>query len=268
MSSRVMLWVWFFCCMCAMSYVRGNKLVLGSTQSGKSWGEIPSILDAADDGVGICVLDPHEKSLAWNVLGHLLARGHKQRILCDNLGEEHPLKYRFLVRSRAQNPMVRAKENFQQAEQFGELLLRRREQQSLAVSPQTEEWVLKAVLFLLNQPLDYSAADLRYALQPGHAKFENFLRACTEPDVTFEFERIASGEIKPGQYAAARRLIEGVCGSPSFIVRCGTFFDVGAFLDRGGILLVEGGNVSQPVLQTILGSLCMQVIHHVRTRLR
>ncbi len=252
-----------------MTYRQGNKLVTGSTQSGKSWSEIPCICEAAEAGLGVCVLDPHEKSLAWNTLGHLIAEGHKNRIIWDNLGElERTPMFRFLSRSQSKNPIVRLKEHHQQAEQFGELLTRRRDQQSLATSPQTEEWVLKATLLLLNQPHSYPASDLRFALQPGHPKFERLLRECSDPDVTFEFDRVASREIKPGQYVAARRLIEGVCGSPTFIVRCGTSFDLGSFFDNGGILLVEGGNVSQPVLQTILGSICMQVIQHVRTRSR
>lgn len=253
-----------------MTYRRGNKLVCGSTQSGKSWSEVPAICDAADDGsIGICIEDPHQQSLGWNALAHLVAGGHRKRIIWDNLGElEKTPKFRFLNRSHSKNPIVRLKEHYQQAEQFGELLTRRRDQQSLSSSPQTEEWVLKAALLLLNQPYDYPASDLRFALQPGHPKFERLLRECTDPDVTFEFTRVASREIKSGQYVAARRLIEAVCGSPSFIVRCGTSFDLGAFLDDGGILIIEGGNVSQPVLQTILGSVCMQVIQHVRTRIR
>jgi len=251
------------------AYRKGNKVSIGSTQSGKSWGEVSDILAAADEypRVGICVLDPHQKSLAWNCLGHLVANGHKNRIIYDNLGElDLTPKYRFLKRCGSANPIVQAKEHYQQAEQFGELLTRRREQQSLAGSPQTEEWVLKATLLLLNQPFDYPASDLRYCLQPGHPKFARLFRDVTDEDVKFHFEGVASGKIKPGQYAAARRLIDGVCGSPSFVVRCGTSFDLGSFLDKGGILLVEGGNVSQPVMQTILGSISIQVIQHVRTR--
>ena len=157
-------------------------------------------------------------------------------------------------------------ENRQQAEQFAELLCRRREMQSLATSPLTEEWTLKACLLLLNQPCDHPAADLRYAFRIGHPTFERLVRECTEQDIRFEFDRIACGAIKPGQYAAAQRLINAVCDAPAFIARCGSTFDFGSFLDNRGILLVEGGAVSQPVLQTILGSIILQTIHYVRTR--
>lgn len=251
-------------------YRKGNKLTVGSTQSGKSYSEVPDILAAAADRrISIVVADPHARSLARNALGHLIARGHKSRIIWDQLDElRYTPKYRFFTRSRATNSLLRAKENHQSAEQFAELLCRRREMQSLASSPQTEEWTLKATLFLLNQPYDFLGSDLRYALRPGHPTFERLKRTCTEPDLSFEFDRVARGEIKPGQYAAAQRLINGVCDAPSFIARCGTSFDLSAFLDNYGILLVEGGDVSQPVLQTILGSIILQTIQYVRARPR
>jgi hypothetical protein len=251
-------------------YRAGNKLTTGSTQSGKSYAEVHDIIAAAETRkVGIVVCDPHKNSLARNALSHLVARGHKRRILWDQLDElEHTLKYRFLIPSRAASPVRRAHENRQQAEQFSELLCRRREVQSLATSPLTEEWTLKACLLLLNQPHDYPAADLRYAFRVGHPTFERLVRDCTEHDVRHEFEQIACGVIKPGQYNAAARLINAVCDAPAFIARCGWALDFGSFLDNGGILLVEGGAVSQLVLQTILGSIGLQTIHYVRTRAR
>jgi hypothetical protein len=249
-------------------YRRGNKLTVGSTQSGKSYAEVHDILAAADSrGVAIVVCDPHKNSLSRHALGHLVARGHRQRILWDQLDElDHTLKYHFLMRSHSGNPARRAHENRQQAEQFSELLCRRREVQSLATSPLTEEWTLKAVLLLLNQPHDYPAADLRHAFRLGHPKFEKMRRDCTDPDIQYEFEQIACGAIKRGQYAAAQRLINAICESPAFIVRCGSAFNLDCFLDNRGILLIEGGAVSQIVLQTILGSVILQTIHYIRTR--
>src|SRR5438045_1425085 len=116
------------------SYRRGNKLVVGSTQSGKSYAEVHDVLAAADgrnsaDGrkISIIVEDPHKNSLARRSLEQLIARGHKGRVLWDQLDEpERGLKYRFILRSRATNPVHRAHENRQQAEHFAELLCRRR----------------------------------------------------------------------------------------------------------------------------------------------
>jgi hypothetical protein len=69
-------------------HIRGNKLVTGSTQSGKSYSELHDILAAADERrIAIVVLDPHRGSLAYNALQHLVARGHASRIIWDSLGD-------------------------------------------------------------------------------------------------------------------------------------------------------------------------------------
>lgn len=118
-------------------YRKGNKVTIASTQSGKSYAEAHDVLAAAtvQPPMGIVVTDPHSRSLARNALHHLVSRGQSHRIIWDELDElERTPKYRFLTRSRAANLLLRAKENHQQAEQFTELLCRRREQQSLAAS--------------------------------------------------------------------------------------------------------------------------------------
>lgn len=251
-----------------MIYERGNCLITGSTQSGKTFSEILAVLSAALIGLGIVVLDPHRGSLAWNVLQQLVAHGLQHRIIWDSLEElVYAPKYRFLKRSTAAHPLVRANENQQEAERFAELLCRRRGQDSLASNPLTEQWVMLAVLFLLNQPHDRPASDLRFALRPDRTReFQRLLGNCTDADIRFEFEKVASGEVKPGQYSSAQRLINAVCDSPAFIARCGTTWDLGTFLEGGGILLVEGGNVSPLVMQTILGSISLQTMHYVRAR--
>jgi hypothetical protein len=251
-----------------MSHRKGHKLAVGSTQSGKSYSELHDLLaTAADRRTSIVVTDPHARSLARNALMHLVARGHRARIIWDQLDElRRTPKYRFLPRSHAGHALERAKENHQIAEEFTELLCRRRETQSLATSPLLEEWTMKAILLLLNQPHEHPASDLRYAFRVGHPTFQRLVRDCQHPDVRYDFEQIAERVIKQGQYSGAARLINAVCDAPSFIGRCGTAFQLPRFLDNHGILLVEGGPVSQPVLQTILGSIILQTIHYVRTR--
>jgi len=71
-----------------MAYRTGNKIVIGTTQYGKSYHELREILDAADEGnIAIIVCDPHRRSLAWNCLQHLVARGHTHRIIWDSLDD-------------------------------------------------------------------------------------------------------------------------------------------------------------------------------------
>ena len=244
--------------------------MVGSTQSGKSYSEIHELLEAADSGeVAIVCIDPHPRSLAWNALQQLIARGHTNRVIWDSLDElENTPKYQFLTPSRARNALVRAKENHQQAEQFAKLLCRRRDQQSLASSPMTEEWTLKAAMLVLNQPHDHAASKVRFALMPDHHEFKRLHSMCSDPETLYDFDKVASGEIRPSQYAAAKRLIDAVCGAPSFVARCGTAFNLPAFFEKCGILLIQGGNVGQLVMQAVMGSVILQAINYARTRFR
>lgn len=247
---------------------RGNKLTVGSTQSGKSYSEVHDILAAAADGrSAIVVIDPHACSLARNSLQHLVARGHQARIIWDQLDEvRRTPKYRFLLRSTATYDVERIRENYQSAELFTELLCRRRETQSLTTSPLLEEWTMKAILLSLHQPHEYPASDLRFAFRVGHPRFMQLVRDCQHREIQYDFQQVAAGAIKSGQFQSAARLINAVCDAPAFQVRCGNAFHLPSFLDQAGILLVEGGPVSQPILQTILGSIILQTIQYVRGR--
>jgi len=253
-------------------YVPCNKVVVGSTRSGKSVSEVPDVIAAAErKDIAVVLLDPHARSLGWSCLEHLIARGHQSRIIFDNLSHfDRVPAMRFLRRSTARNPLKRMAENEQTARQFTEVLCRRRGVGSLANAPQTEEWTMHAVMLLIHQEHERPATDLRFAYQVNHHELPKLIHHCTHDDTRYKFEQVADGAIKPGQYAAAARLISGVCGSPPFIARCGTTFDLYRFLDSAGILIVEGGanGVSEDALSTVLSSIAMQTINYVRTRRR
>jgi hypothetical protein len=102
----------------------------------------------------------------------------------------------------------------------------------------------------------------------AHPTFNLLLRQCTDPEVASDFHSIAQGQVRSSQCGSAERLICGVCGSPAFIARCGTIFDLSAFLGNAGILIVEGGSdgISADAMRTIMGSLVLQIIQFVRTR--
>ena len=253
-------------------YRHGNKLVVGATRSGKSVSEVNDVIAAAmRKDVAIVLLDPHPRSLAWNVFSHLVARGMEHRVIFDQLPYFSRVPaYRFLPQSTARNSLKRAAQHEQYAQTFTDILCRRRSASSatLSTSPQTEEWTLKAIRFLLHQRQERPASDLRYVFKPGHPIFNLLLHQCTDPDTLFDFHQIAEGSVRRSQFAAAERLISGVCGSPAFIARCGTTFDLPKFLSNAGILIVEGGGdgVSGDTMRTIMGALILQVIQYVRTR--
>ncbi|WP_145218225.1 type IV secretory system conjugative DNA transfer family protein [Gimesia alba] len=246
--------------------------MIGSTRSGKSVSEVPDVVAAAERrDIAIVLLDPHTRSLGWSCLEHLIARGHQSRIIFDNLSHfDRVPAMRFLRPSTAKHPLKRMAENEQTARQFTEVLTRRRGGGSLAHAPQTEEWTMHAAMLVIHQEQERPATDLRFAYQANHPELQELIQHCTHDDTRYRFEQVADGIIKPGQYAAAARLIEGVCGSPPFIARCGTSFDLYRFLDSAGILIVEGGanGVSEDALSTVLGSIAMQTINYVRTRRR
>ena len=253
-------------------YVKGNKVVFGATRSGKSVSEVNDVVAAAmQKDIAIVLFDPHPRSLAWSVFTHLIARGMESRIIFDQLPYfTHVPTYRFLPQSTARNPLKRSAQHEQYAQTFTDVLCRRRSSSasSLSSSPQTEEWTLKAIRLLLNQKEERPASDLRYVFKPGHPIFNLLLHRCTDSDTTYEFNEIAEGRVKRSQFGAAERLISGVCGSPAFVARCGTSFDLPKFLSNAGILIVEGGSdgISGDAMRTIMGSLILQVIQFVRTR--
>ena len=250
-------------------YRPGNRIVCGSTRSGKSTGEIIDVIAAAMSFMAIVVIDPHMRSLAWNAFVQLVARGFGKRVLFDRLSNlSRVLGYRFLRRSNATNPYRREAEDEQSVSELIELVGRRRDVSSLAKNPQTEQFVRAASKLVLHQK-SVNAADIQFALEPHERRFRELVNGCTDESIRSTFQEIANGTIKPGQYAAARRLISGVCQSPAFTLRCRPTFDLDAFLDNGGILLVEGGTqgISADTANTIMGSLALQLFHYVRSRL-
>lgn len=58
-----------------------NILVCGSTRSGKSMAELRRLVEAAEEGAALVVIDPHRDSLAAKLLEHLVSRGLKRHIL-------------------------------------------------------------------------------------------------------------------------------------------------------------------------------------------
>ncbi len=248
----------------------GNRVTFGTTGSGKTTAEVIDIVAAALLGtIAIVVIDPHFMSLAWNAYIHLVARGLWRRVLFDRLSNfDRVLGYQFLRPSTANQTNRRDAENEQTIREFIDVLLRRRDMQSLASHPLIEEFVFLACQLIIYQKHPTPASEIRYAFEPQEPHFHRLISGCTHEEVRRKFLAIASGQIKSGQYAAARRLISGVCGSPAFTTRCHTTFDLNRFLNRRGILLIEGAShgISPDTASTIMGAIILQVFHFIRSR--
>lgn len=246
--------------------------MIGSTRSGKSLSAVWKILAAVMLGWAVVCIDPHTRSLSWNAFLHLLARGYRRRILFDRLSNlDRVLGYGMLHPSTARNPLRLRAENEHQVDQFTELVSRRSGVNSLATSPQKEEYTRLAGQFIVYQNSLRSLGDVEYVYEPKHPKFRELLSGCTHPDVKFRFEQVADGTIRPSLYAPAKRLIQATFGSPLVQTRLGaTSFHLGNFLNERGILLVESGagNVSDDAKRTIMGDIVFQTIQFIRSRRR
>lgn len=149
-------------------------------------------------------------------------------------------------------------------------VLCRRRNLELSTAALTEEWVIPALTLVIEQPDSPSLTILNHAFgPPDHPDFRRLLWKCRDEEVQAKFEEIANGTIRRGQFAAADRLIRGVCSSPAFAARCVPTFQLSRFLDASGILIVEGGgNVSDDGQRTVMGAVVLQTIRYIRTRPR
>ena len=170
------------------------------------------------------------------------------------------LGYRFLRQSTASSPLQRQIENQETAKGFTNILCRRGGI-DIAKQPQKEEWILKAVSFVLEQLTERPASQLASVFKTHKPIFKSLLQGCTNRDLIHDFTEIAEGNIKRGTYQSAERLIDGTCNTIPFQTRCGTNFDLEDFLDNAGILLIEGG-----IETDIMGAIQIKVINHIRRR--
>lgn len=252
-----------------------NILVTGATRSGKTTAEIKRIVEAVEQGgrqMAAVIIDPHTDSLAWGVLLQLVARGLAPRILFERLSNlDRVLGWQFLARSTAATPLLRLAEDDESIHTFADLLVRRRGLHGLQRFPLMEEWLQAALKFFLYQPEPLSLALLPLVFLPDHPFFRRMLSRCQDPLVAQKFWQLSDGKIPRSQYAPTDRLVCSLCNSPAFQIRCGSSFQLPAFLDRGGILIVEGGSggtVSEDALRTMMGAVILQTIQYVRRRPR
>lgn len=251
-----------------------NKLLCGSTRSGKTWAELKVLVQAALLGsIALVVIDPHRDSLAGPLIGHLVAHGMQRRILFDRLSDvDRVLSWDFLPPSTASNNLVRDAENESNIRAFIDVLCRRRQVETVATSPLVEEGLLDVLWLYVEQDRRVPLTDIQFALSPRHPKFRQLLDHCTNPEIVRKFRAIARARTSRSQHAAVIRFIRGVCSSPAFSVRCTAqpTLHLGNVLDKYGIVAAEGGgaSLSDDAMRSMMGAIVLQVIRYVRTRPR
>ena len=250
-----------------------HSLTAGMSGMGKSVQAVENAVRDADRGNSALVIeDGHPRSMAAAAFEKLVARGHGHRILYDRLYETNPVVgYEFIRPSKSKDPLLRRAENDLQIRNFVDILLRRRDQQSLATSPYTETWSLNALKLFIEQDRPKTLDKLHRLLVPGSKELQESLDDCREPEFVEPMQQLYDGHIPAIQYGSAYRLFSAVCTSPAFALRCTPTFDFDSFLRNKGILIVEGGSfgtLSQDSVRIMLGAISLRSIEYVRNRPR
>lgn len=233
-----------------------NIVRVGSPGSGKTEATVASIAESNDAEVDI---DPHEDSLAKKATIH--AKGTVLHARLSNL--EHTLGFELL------KPADDDAENHRRGEAFVDILVRRRNAKGLAGTPLLEEMVFGAInLFLFQRPvkpIDW----LPYAFLTTEERFDLLVRDCTLPEVRAMFRHLGKLSYKAlrAEAGSAMRLINAVFRSPAFIAWSRGGFDLGAFLEKRGKLIVErGSDLGSDTSRTILAAIILLVIGYAERR--
>ena len=249
-----------------------SRVILGSTGSGKSEGELVDLVRLADRrDCAVVLLDGHGP-LARQAAGHWAYRGHEGRLVYEPLdATDRVLAWPLVPAIAAENPSRRRLAREEARDDLAQCLMAPRNLASLADRPYTKEWLDAALSLVLAQPSPEPLAALPHGFRVGSPDYERLLTGCDNPDVVAKFrdaERIRRRN--PIQYdtltGASRRLIDQVCGSEAIRLRSagGPFDWLAALRDRMLIAFDGGGFRSREVKRTFFLLATMQVIHAVR----
>jgi len=222
--------------------------------------------ETTDDGQ--VIVDPHRDSLAWKAFVHLVANGHEDRLLFDRLSDtRHVLQYKMFSQSSAERELDRRAENDEIVHTITDLLCRRRGTRGLDDKPVTEDGVRSGLKVFVEQEKERPPSDFPHLYYPKSKKRNEILETCTNQEAVEQFSSIPPGHLVP-----ARRLVSATFESPHLQARCSSAdpnWELGSFLENGGILLVEGGgfgNVSMDAVRIILGSIIHMTDRYARSR--
>jgi hypothetical protein len=263
---------WLFGLRQAALAAETSRLVVGSTGSGKSEGELHDLVRLADRGdCAVVLLDGHGP-LAFAAAGHLGARGQEARLVYEPLhAVERVLTWEMLPASTAEHPSRRALEDAETRDDVAQAFMAQRNLLTLTDKPWTKEWLDAAIDLGLGQPQSEPLPSLLHAFRIGSPAYERMLSDCRDGDLVAKFreletlrrKNVVQYEIQTG---AARRLLELVCGSEVVRLRSrvGPFQWLSALRDHRLILFDGGGIRSREIKRTVFLLASMQVFHAVR----
>lgn len=249
-----------------------SRLIVGSTGSGKSEGELVDLVQiAAERQYAVVLLDGHGP-LALRAAGHWEARGFEHRMLYEPLAAtDRVLCWSMLRKSAAPTLPQRLLADSETRDELAQCFLSQRNLASLSDKPWTKEWLEAAIRLCLSQPQEESLPSLLAAFQVGSPAYEKLLHDAEDQEVVAKFramERIkARNEVQyETQTGAARRLLELTCASEVVRLRArlGPFDWVQALRGKKLIAFDGGGLRSTEVKRTLFLLVSMHVIHAVR----
>jgi hypothetical protein len=239
-----------------------NVVRIGAPGSGKTLATARSGVES--DGAEVD-FDPAKESFAQEVLTH--AKGNLLYAKLSDL--RHTLGFELGKPSTHADPVMRQQENHLQAEALADILLYRRQATGMATTPLMEEWVMAAIMLVLFQRTAKPITWLPFAFMPGTEQFAALVRDCELKEISHKFKQLEG--LKPralrAEVGSAMRLINSVFRSLVFAAWSMGGFDLGAFLDKGGKLVIERGDeIGQDTMRTIMGMILLLVIEHAKRR--
>lgn len=247
-------------------------MIVGSTGSGKSEGELVECVRLARRrDYAVILLDGHGP-LAFRAAGHWAARGHAGRIVYEPLAAtDRVLSWTMFQRSTAPTPSERRIEDGETREEIAQCFMSQRSLQTLSDRPWTKEWLDAAITLCLSQPAPEPLASLPAAFRIGSGEYERLLRHCDDPGVVAKFRameqvrrrNLVQYEIQTG---ASRRLLELVCDSEVVRLRSrpGPFDWLSALRERKLIAFDGGGIRTTDIKRTLFLLVSLRVIQAVR----
>ena len=249
-----------------------SRIIIGSTGSGKSEGELVDLARLAERGdYAVVLLDGHGP-LAFRAAGHWIGRGHEHRLVYEPLDvTDRVLGWPMLTRSTADNQSGRRIEDAQIRDEVAQCFLAHRNVATLNDRPWTKEWLEAAIDLCLSQRETWPLPTLLDAFRTGTAGYERLLRGSDRPALAAKFRSVERlqrrNEVQyESMVGAARRLIEPVCDSEVVRLRSRLGpFDWLAALRGQRLIAFDGGGIrSTEVKRTLFLLVSMQVIHAVR----
>jgi hypothetical protein len=247
-----------------------NVLIVGSPGAGKSCSVVNCIRDSPREAA--IVLDPHTSSLADGVM-RIIDRPH---MLFDNLSDtEHYLGFDLLSPSKATGEQ-RLREEEAKCTGLVDLMLKRKSGASmtgenLAVSPLREEWILALNELFISQRPPKRIRFYPCGFDPTTDEFVALVRDCSNARIQKKFAALAklSPRALRAEVASASRFVNGIFKNREFLLRAEGETDLGAFLDRCGLLVLERGlDISDDAMRVLMGNVIQIAIRHARKRLK